>query len=54
MMADNQMNSDNGVSPADDALPVPLSEQTPMDDDAGGPTVPAPEEDEAAKLGDFA
>lgn len=37
---------------SDGAIPQP--EQAPMDEDAGGPTAPAPAEDEAAKLGDFA
>lgn len=45
--------SDGSTStPPDVAVPQP--EQAPMDDDAGGPTVPSPDEDEAAKLGDFA
>jgi hypothetical protein len=53
-MTDQAQDPETGSASTPPDVAVPQPEQAPMDDDAGGPTVPSPDEDEAAKLGDFA
>ena len=50
----DQTNDVPNTEPTPTEITPPIPEQAPMDDDAGGPTVSPPEEDEATKLGDFA